>query len=303
MKHNFIINIAFLALFLASCKSETKIESYDSTTFYSFETPSIEFGDESDKGKNFVIDFNFEFDSSKIELIGLPKEVWTVSGRSMLLDLTKAKESAVENLHWQIKFKEDAPQDDYMVKLSAVNCTMNGNSVDIEFMFPDGSKSYDYVVSNTPFSQKFKLDIPIPLWVIVLTIVGVLTIISLGGYKWLARPNGPLGPVVFDERISMINITSGARLALKGLESYEFDREGVVGAKLTPHKRTIKGKKVITAKFSADMSTVERIDLVYADSEEKIEGVSLLKHFDRLNITVLGGTKIIFEYQNSRDVR
>ena len=141
------------------------------------------------------------------------------------------------------------------------------------------------------------------MWVIVLTIVGVLTIISLGGYKWLARPNGPLGPVVFDERISMINITSGARLALKGLESYEFDREGVVGAKLTPHKRTIKGKKVITAKFSADMSTVERIDLVYADSEEKIEGVSLLKHFDRLNITVLGGTKIIFEFQNSRDVR
>ena len=71
MKHNFIINIAFLALFLASCKSETKIESYDSTTFYSFETPIIEFGDESDKGKNFVLNFSFEFDTSKIELIGL----------------------------------------------------------------------------------------------------------------------------------------------------------------------------------------------------------------------------------------
>jgi hypothetical protein len=303
MKHNFIINIAFLALFLASCKSETKIESYDSTTFYSFELPSIEYGDEFDKGKNFVINFSFEFDTSKIELIGLPKEVWSVSGRTMLLDLTKAKESAVESLHWQLKFKEDAPQDDYMVKLADVNCTMSGNPVDIEFMFPDGSKSYDYVVSNTPFRQKFKLDIPIPMWVIVLTIVGFLTIISLGVYKWLSRPNGPLGPVVFDERISMINITSGARLSLKGLEVYEFDKEGVVGAKLTPHKRTIKGKKVITARFSADMSTVERIDLVYGDSEERIEGVSLLKHFDRLNITVLGGTKIIFEFQNSRDVR
>lgn len=303
MKHFFIINCAFLVLFLASCKSETKIETYDATTFYSFESPSIDYGVDSDNHKKFLINFNFEFDTSKMELIGLPMEVWTISGRTMQLDLTKTKDNAVENLDWQLKFMKDAPQGDYTLKLASVNATMDGDPVDIEFMFPDGTKSLDYVGSNTPFREKFKLDIPIPFWVIALSVIGCLAIIVFGIYKWLARPNGPLGPVVFDERVSMTNITSGARLSLKGLESYDFSREGVAGAKLTPHKRTIKGKKVITARFSADMSAVERIDLVYGEHIEKIEGVCLLKHFDRLNITILGGEKIIFEFKNSRDIR
>ena len=304
MKKLGILYIALTSVFLFSCNDETMVKSYSPTTFYSFNTPEISFGEDADKGKKFKLNFTFQCDTSKMVLMGLPDRFWAVNGNEMVLDLSKASDEwAGGKLEWQLKFKETADEGDYRLKLAKVEAIMGGEPVDMEFTFTDGSKSTSYSLSNTPFQQKIKLDIPVPLWIIIVSIFGVIALLVFAVYKWLARPNGPIGPVVFDAQNSMINVTASKRLPLKGQENYDLSKEGMLGSKLIPRKRTIKGKKVIAVKLDLDMTSIEKIHLMNGSYEEEMKNSFSLKDMDRVIVTVKGGNEIIFDFRNPKDKR
>ena len=291
------------AVVITSCSEDTKeflVESNEAQEFYSFDLPNA-----SGTNGALTVEFRFNYDKKFVTLSGTPKNIWTQRDQSLILDLSKAYNEGVSKVAWYVKFNEKSEEKNYNITMKGAEAYMDGEQIETQFELADGKKIKQFQIKHTPFSPNFKLDIPTPLWVVLL--YWILGIVITGGlcYFILTRRDMPFGPKTFKKGNKLIDIKNDKTITLDNKSSFAFhsiDAE-LSDLELQPYdtsdKKQIRGAKLKTG------NTNLTITISNGSFEEDVYGSIKLCNYDQIKI-VVNENKYLFEYHNpkiSRDLK
>lgn len=289
---------------ITSCSDDSKeflVESHEAKEFYSFDLPNS-----INAGGKLTIEFRFNYDKNSVSISGIPKEIWTQKGQSLILDLSKAQSEGISKVSWLVKFNEKAEEKDYNITMKGAEGYMDSSEIETHFELADGEIVERFEVTHSPFTQKFKLDVPTPGWLTIMYWVLVLGLLAGISYFILSRDNMPLGKKTF-QRGKVIFLDVGApvpSIKLDSLKDLSFDKyyPQLSGITLIPVDKRGRKKKRRVAKLTSKDATL-KISIVNGTFKESFLGSGELYHMDRIEITMQDQKTIILEYTNSKNPR